>query len=45
MTVAYHEILRKTVAIKNLKTDFQVISFSRYRMDLFSGSFVLLSEE
>ena len=35
MTVVYYKILRKTVAVKNLKIVFQVVNFSRYRMDLF----------
>ena len=35
MTVVYYKILRKTVAVKNLKIVFQVVNFSRYSMDLF----------
>ena len=35
MAVVYYEILRKLVAVKNLKIGFQVVKFSRCRMDLF----------
>ena len=35
MTFVHYEVLRKTVAVKNLKISFQVVNFSRYRMDLF----------